>query len=126
MTRDLIRATDDMTIEEALKVLINYRITGLPVVDKKGKMMGILSEYDILSQISIGKKKSANIFQDRIVYSKTIDAIGEDTPLSKIVAEFIGTKYRRLPVVDRKGILVGIITRRDLMKVYYYRSRLEA
>lgn len=126
MTRDLIQATEEMTIEEALKVLINYRITGLPVVDKKGKMKGILSEYDILNQISGTKKKKSSIFQDRIVYSKKIDAIDENTPLSKIVAEFIGTKYRRLPVVDKKGILVGIITRRDLMRVYYYRSRLEA
>lgn len=126
MTRDLIRATEDMTIEEALKVLINHRITGLPVVDKKGKMKGVISEYDILSQISGSKKKSARIFQDKISYSKKIDAITEDTPLSKIVSEFIDTKYRRLPVIDRKGNLVGIITRRDLMKVYYYRARLEA
>ncbi|MBS1962860.1 MAG: CBS domain-containing protein [Bdellovibrionales bacterium] len=126
MTRDLIRATEDMTIEEALKVLINHRITGLPVVDKKGKMKGVISEYDILSQISGSKKKNARIFQDKISYSKKIDAINEDTPLSKIVSEFIDTKYRRLPVIDRKGNLVGIITRRDLMKVYYYRARLEA
>lgn len=125
MTRDLIRATEDMTIEEALKVLINHRITGLPVVDKKGKMKGVISEYDILTQISASKKKNAKIFQDKIVYSKKIDAIPEDTPLTKIVTEFIDTKYRRLPVIDRKGNLVGIITRRDLMRIYYYRARLE-
>ena len=125
MTRDLIRATEDMTIEEALKVLINHKVTGLPVVDKKGKMKGVISEYDILTQISGSKKKNAKIFQDKISYSKQIDAISEDTPLSKIVAEFIDTKYRRLPVIDRKGNLVGIITRRDLMRVYYYRARLE-
>jgi CBS-domain-containing membrane protein len=125
MTRDLIRATEDMTIEEALKVLINHRITGLPVVDKKGKMTGVVSEYDILSQISASKKKKGLIFQDKINFSKKIEAIGEDMPLSKIVAEFIDTKYRRLPVVDSKGKLVGIITRRDLMRIYYYRARLE-
>ncbi len=125
MTRDLIRATEDMTIEEALKVLINHRITGLPVVDKKGKMTGVISEYDILAHISGSKKKNAKIFQEKITYSKKVDAIGEDTPLSEIVAEFIDTKYRRLPVVDHKGKLVGIITRRDLMRIYYYRARLE-
>lgn len=125
MTRDLIRATEDMTIEEALKVLINHRITGLPVVDKKGKMTGVISEFDILTHISAAKKKNSKIFQEKITFSRKIDAISEDTPLSKIVTEFIDTKYRRLPVVDRKGNLVGIITRRDLMKVYYYRARLE-
>jgi CBS-domain-containing membrane protein len=125
MTRDLIRATEDMTIEEALKTLINHRITGLPVVDKKGRMKGVISEYDILSQISGSKKKNAKVFQELIIYSKNVDAIDEDTPLSKIVTEFIDAKYRRLPVVDRKGNLVGIITRRDLMRIYYYRARLE-
>jgi len=125
MTRDLIRATEDMTIEEALKVLINHKVTGLPVVDSKGKMKGVISEYDILTQISGSTKKHAEIFQEQITYSKKIDSITEDTPLSKIVSEFIDTKYRRLPVVDDNGNLVGIITRRDLMRVYYYRARLE-
>lgn len=125
MTRDLIRATDDMTIEEALKTLINYKVTGLPVVDAKGKMKGVISEYDILNQISASNKKKAKVFQEKIEYSKKIEAISEDTPLSEIVAGFIDTKYRRLPVVDRRGNLVGIITRRDLMRVYYYRARLE-
>lgn len=125
MTRDLIRATEDMTIEEALKVLINHKVTGLPVVDSKGKMKGVISEYDILTQISGSTKKHAEIFQEQITYSKKIDSITEDTPLSKIVSEFIDTKYRRLPVVDDNGNLVGIITRRDLMRIYYYRARLE-
>jgi CBS-domain-containing membrane protein len=124
MTRDLVSATEDMTIEEALKALINHRITGLPVVNKKGKMMGVISEFDILQQLAGSKKKNSKVFQERIIFSKRVDAISDDTPLSTIVKEFIDTKYRRLPVIDKKGNLVGIITRRDLMKVYYYRARL--
>lgn len=124
MSGDLVHATDDMTIEDALKILINYRITGLPVVDNNGKMMGVLSEYDILSQISDSKSENKNLFQQIITFSRKVDSIAEDTPLSKIVREFIETKYRRLPVVDKEGKLVGIITRRDLMKVFYYRARL--
>lgn len=126
MTKDIIRATEDMTVEEALKALINYRITGLPVVDGKGKMTGVISEFDILQHIANSKtKKNSKVFQEKIEYSKKVDAIPESTPLSKIVKEFIDSKYRRLPVIDGKGTLVGIITRRDLMKVFYYRARLE-
>ncbi len=124
MSTELVHATEDMTIEEALKILINHRITGLPVVDGKGKMTGVLSEYDILSQIAKAKQMKAELFQERIVYSKKVDAILESTPLKSIMKEFIDTKYRRLPVVDKKGKLVGIITRRDLMRVFYYRARL--
>lgn len=124
MTRDIVQASEDMTIEEALKVLINHRITGLPVVNANGKMTGVISEYDILTQLSKSTEKNTKVFQDPIHFSKNTDAISEDTPLSKIVTEFIDTKFRRLPVVDKSGNLVGIITRRDLMRVYYYRARL--
>lgn len=124
MTTDLVKVTEDMTIEEVLKVLINYRITGLPVVDKKGNMTGVVSEYDILKQISKSKKNNEKIYQQRFEYTKKVDSIHEDTPLPSVVNQFIERKYRRLPVTDAKGKLVGMITRRDLMRVYYYRARL--
>lgn len=124
MSTEIVQATEKTTIEEALKILINYRITGLPVVDQAGKMTGVVSEYDLLSQISKSKKMDTKVFNEKILYSKKVDAIAEDTPLSTIMKEFIDTKYRRLPVVDRDGKLVGIITRRDLMRVFYYRARL--
>ena len=73
MTRDLVSATEDMTIEEALKALINHRITGLPVINKKGKMMGVISEFDILQQLAGSKKKSSKVFQERIIFSKKVD-----------------------------------------------------
>ena len=124
MATELVNATENTTIEEALKILVNYKITGLPVVDAKGKMMGVLSEYDILKQLASGKKHGNDVFQKKIEFSRKVDAIIETTPLSKIMDEFVETRYRRLPVIDKKGKLVGIITRRDLMRVFYYRSKL--
>lgn len=124
MSTELVNATEDMTIEEALKMLINHRITGLPVVDRKGKMKGVVSEYDILQQIANSKRVNHSVFTQKIKYSKKVDAVSADTPLKVIVKEFIDTKYRRLPVIDKKGNLVGIITRRDLMRVFYYRAKL--
>lgn len=124
MTTDLVSATEDMTVEEALKILMNHRITGLPVVNKRGRMTGVISEYDVLQQIAQSKKSKVDVFQQRIEFSKGGYAITESTPLTEIVEEFIERKYRRLPVVDGKGNLVGIITRRDLMRVFYYRAKL--
>jgi CBS domain-containing protein len=124
MSTDIVQATEQTTIEEALKILINYRITGLPVVDHAGKMTGVVSDYDLLNQISQSKKMDANVFNECIHFSHKVDSITEDTPLSTIMKEFIDSKYRRLPVVNPDGKLVGIITRRDLMRVFYYRARL--
>lgn len=126
MSTDIMSATENMTIEEALKILVNYKITGLPVVDKSGKMKGVLSEYDILKQLSKDKQLSEKCFQKKITYSKKVDAIKETLKLSKIMKEFVDTKYRRLPVINEEGILVGIITRRDLMRVFYYRSKIKS
>jgi CBS domain-containing protein len=124
MSTELLNATDGMTVEEALKLLINSRITGLPVVDKGGKMVGVLSEYDILVQIAGAKSLKPEVFQQKITYSTKADSITEETPIQEIMKRFIDSKYRRLPVVNPEGRLVGIITRRDLMRVFYYRARL--
>ena len=124
MSTELMHATEGMTIEDALKVLINSRITGLPVVDKKGKLIGVMSEYDILVHISKAKSMKPEVFQETITFSPTADSIGEDTPITEIMKQFIDLKFRRLPVVNSSGKLVGIITRRDLMRVFYYRARL--
>jgi len=124
MSRELIHATEDMTIEQALKILIQYRITGLPVVNKHGVMSGVVSEFDIISQISQSKQKGPQKFQQVITYSKKVNTIRDDTPLSKIVKKFMLSKFRRLPVLDKRGRLVGMITRRDLMRVFYYQEKL--
>lgn len=114
----------DATLEIALKALVNKKVTGMPVVDANKKMIGMLSEYDILKQIAKQKKMNAEVFQQVIEYASNVQTISDDTPLHEIVHLFVNAKFRRLPVVNEKNELVGIITRRDLMKVYYYRATL--
>jgi len=124
MSTEIIAARPDMTIEEALKLLVNNKITGLPIVADDGKMEGVLSEYDILKQLSGAQKITGDAFRKKITYTKRVDTIPENMPIDQLMDLFVDTKYRRLPVVDRNGKLVGIVTRRDLMRVFYYRSKL--
>lgn len=124
MSTEVTTVTDETTVEEALRILVNNRITGIPVINSKGKMVGVLSEYDLLIQISQGADLGVKVFQQKITFSKKIASITDDTPLGKIVPMFIESKFRRLPVVNHSGKLVGIITRRDLMRLYYYRAKL--
>ena len=123
MSTQILSAEKSMTVEEALKILFNSRITGMPVLDEKKRLVGVLSEYDLLKQISV-KKKNRKVFNQKIEYSKEVDSIPDTTPLETVIEKFIKSKYRRLPVTDKKGRLVGIITRRDLIRVYYYRAAL--
>ncbi len=124
MSTELISVRPTTSVEEAVKLMVNSRITGLPVVDEKGKMVGVLSEYDVIVQIAKKGHLDQRTFSQPISFSSKVESISEMTPLSEIIDSFVESRFRRLPVVDKKGKLIGIITRRDLMKVFYYRAQL--
>ena len=105
----VLHASDSM--QQACSIIIKGKISGAPVIEKKGKLIGFLSEKDIIKYLSrskIGKCKVSDIMVKRV---KFVD-IGES--LSKIAKVFTLKSYRRLPVTS-DGKLVGIINRVDVM-----------
>lgn len=124
MSSKLIVAREGMNIEDAVKLLVNNKVTGLPVVNEEGCMVGIISEYDIIARVGKSKEIDPALFKDAIPYSSKVESVNEDTPLQEILTRFIELKCRRLPVLDEAKRLVGIISRRDVMKVLYYRAKL--
>jgi len=128
MSTELLCIREGTTIGEALKMLMDHRITGMPVVDKEGKMVGVVSEYDIIAQLSphLTSKNDmkSELFRAPVKFSRKVKSVKESTSLSTVVKSFVNKNYRRLPVVNEHGVLVGMITRRDLMRVFYYRAKL--
>ncbi|XP_028106177.1 CBS domain-containing protein CBSX1, chloroplastic-like [Camellia sinensis] len=129
------------TIDEALETLVDERITAFPVIDDDSKLVGVVSDYDLLALDSISGcgEAGANIFPDvhsswkrfneiQRLLSKTHGKVVGDlmTPAPLVVCEttnledavrlLLETKYRRLPVVDSDGRLVGIITRGNVVR----------
>ncbi|XAR72918.1 hypothetical protein NMG60_11019724 [Bertholletia excelsa] len=130
------------TVDEALEILVDKRITGFPVIDDDWKLVGVVSDYDLLALDSIsggGQSSDANLFPDvdsswkafneiQKLLSKTKGKVVGDlmTPAPLVVREttnledaarlLLATKYRRMPVVDGDGRLVGIITRGNVVK----------
>lgn len=129
MSTEVLAIVEGTPIVDALKLLVNHRITGMPVVDKAGKMVGVISEYDIILQLSkhLTDRQSLRVelFEAPFTYTSPAKAVKTTTSLSAIVKTFVKDKNRRLPVVDENGKLVGIITRRDLIRIFYYRSVLK-
>jgi len=123
METKLITGSDSMTLEDALKILVNNKITGFPIVNHQGKMIGILSEYDIIKKISDEVELNPKVFQQKISFTQSVSTITEETPLSEILKLVLDQKLRRVPVLDKEQKLVGIITRRDVMRLYYYRAK---
>ncbi|KAF5736172.1 CBS domain-containing protein CBSX1 chloroplastic isoform X3 [Tripterygium wilfordii] len=134
----VVKATT--TVDEALETLVEYRITGFPVIDDNWKLVGLVSDYDLLALDSISGRRSDNdMFPEVDSTWKTFNEVqkllsktngklvGEVmTPAPLVVREttnledaarlLLETKYRRLPVVDADGKLVGIITRGNVVR----------
>ena len=123
MITDLICGTPDMTLEDAIKVLFNHKITGVPVLDADKKMVGVLSEFDIIQSVGATESGKPLDLSQKIKFRAKVTTVTEETPFDEILKLFVEKQVRRLPVLNAKGQLVGIISRRDIMRVLFYRSK---
>ncbi|HMQ07606.1 MAG TPA: CBS domain-containing protein [Saprospiraceae bacterium] len=117
MSTQLITFTPDVDIREATRILLKNNISGAPVVDKDGKLIGILSERDCIQLILDGDYNqipygSGTVRDYMSTQLKTIDA---SKTIVDAAYEFVNTPYRRFPVLE-DGKLVGQISRRDILK----------
>lgn len=126
MSTKLVVVHERTSLEEAVKLLVNNKITGLPVVDDDGRMVGIFSEYDVIARVVVDGKLAAESFKKPIAFTSKVTTVVENTALPTILQLFLKEKVRRLPVLDSGGVLVGLISRRDIMRVLYYRAKVGA
>ncbi len=125
MTRQAIVAAPDLPILEALSLMRQKQIRRLPVVDKGGRLVGIVSDRDLLlaspsSATSLSAWELTHLLSRitlRDVMSKKVITVTEDTPLEDAARIMADSKIGGLPVV-RSGSLVGIITETDLFKLF--------
>ncbi len=135
MTRNVITVTPETTIADAAVKMLQNHISGLPVVDDAGKLVGIVSEGDFLRRFEIGTqrqrpkwlqfltgpgKKAADFVHERgrkISEVMTPDpvTVSEETSLEQLVETMEDKHIKRLPVVEN-GRLTGIVTRANLMR----------
>jgi CBS domain-containing protein len=135
MTRSVITVTPQTTIVDAANLMLERHVSGLPVVDTNGKLVGIVSEGDFIrrSEVGTGRKrgrwlrfilgpgKSASDFVHEHgrkvseVMTKSPLTITEDTALADIVEMMERNNVKRLPVV-RDDKVVGIVSRANLLQ----------
>jgi len=132
MTEDVISILKYESIMHVAKILSEKNISGLPVVDKKNKVIGIITQADILSILGIKKGHTLkdllkHMLGEPLPERRMGDIVGDimTSPAATIktnanIAEAAQLmdekKIRRLPVVDEKNMLVGIISRADILK----------
>jgi len=134
MIKKVITIPKEATVEEAAKILVKNNISGAPVVDKKGKMVGIISEKDLFEALYPGlrdilrdikllfsKEKIKNRIQKKrklpiINFMKEkVITVDPETPVIKVGSIMLTEKIHRIPVVQH-GKIVGIVSRRDIFR----------
>jgi predicted transcriptional regulator len=109
----------DTSIECACKMLIEKRLSGMPVEDNKGNLVGFLSERDIINAISKGRPLNVKVEN---IMTKKVFSIEEGTSIEELSKVFMAKPYRYIPVLKNKKV-VGIISRKDMvdkMLGHYY------
>src|SRR5690349_20056240 len=138
MTTDVITVDPDMTVQDLAKLLAERGISGAPVVDAAGQLVGIVSEGDLLHRAEIGAarrhrvrrrswwldhyasettreyvKDHARTVKD--IMTADVSAVSEGTDLAEVAAVLEAKRVKRVPVM-RDGKVVGIISRANIVR----------
>ena len=106
MTKRVIHAHADTPVGEVAELLSEHHISGVPITDDHGAVIGLVSEYDLLAR----QGKTA-----RDVMSPGIISVNEEADLDDVRYLIVERKVRRVPVVSGRT-LVGIVSRSDLIR----------
>jgi CBS domain-containing protein len=107
MTREVIAITPEVSLQDAARVLADYCISGMPVVDDERQMVGIVTEADI-----IGKEGETV----RDIMTQGVVSVQEQTPVDEIALILTGYRYKRVPVLRGERI-VGVVSRADIVRM---------
>ena len=125
MTRNLVICNPDMPVDEALNFMRQEKVRRLPVIDNDRKLLGIVSEKDLL-YVSPSPATTLSVFEMHYLLSKIkvgrimtkdVITVRDDTPLEEAARIMADNKIGGLPVL-RDDKLVGIITETDIFKVF--------
>jgi len=135
MVRDVVTVRPDTDVADAVKLLSEGDVSALPVLDKDGNLVGVLSEADLIHRAEIGTEKHRPWWLEAVTGGSTLAeefakshgkkvgevmtdgviSVTEETPLSEIAALFERKRIKRVPVV-KDGRLVGVVSQSNLIQ----------
>lgn len=115
MTTKVITVRKDMRTLDAVRLLLNKKVSGAPVVDERRRLIGMLSEKDCIQALmrAVSERLPSSAVAD--VMSTEMTTVDETTDLLSVAHLFLTKPVRRIPVIREDGTLIGQISRRDLL-----------
>ncbi len=118
MTNPVVTFNSLTTIKEAIHSLIRNKISGAPLIDPKtGNVETIVSEADLMKLAAMsGIHEVLGLCLDRLPAKKNLVTVGPDDPYSEVFKKFLTHPVRRVLVLGYDGALLGIVSRRDIIR----------
>jgi CBS domain-containing protein len=119
MSKRLASVKKDASIKDVIRLLVEHRITGLPVVDDHMYLVGMVTEKDVLKMLYESRSRGRATVQD--LMTTEVVTFDEDDDLIDVFKCLVENNFRRLPILS-EGKLTGIISRRDVIHFLYERG----
>lgn len=108
MSRDVLKISESASVTELTSILTRHRITGLPVLNNRGHLVGVVSEFDVID------RKGRTVGD---IMSREVITIRSDAPIGEAARLFVDHRIRRAPVMDGEK-MVGIVSRSDIVQFF--------
>jgi CBS domain-containing protein len=133
MTTDVVAVDADTPYRELVKLLTSHAVSAVPVLDTDRRVLGVVSEADLLNklefsgldvhrQLLIGRRRTGRVKSSAATAAGLMTeppvVIRANASISAAASLMDRERVKRLPVVDAHGVLVGIVSRTDLLRVY--------
>lgn len=119
MTKEVISASPSTPLMEAGKIMARHKFNGLPIVDSENKLLGIVTEYDIISKsfLPIDRRGDLNVITVREVMNHDPLVLEENASFDEVVTAFRDHhSVNPIPVVDKERHVKGVVSRLDILK----------
>lgn len=113
MMGDVLTVAADASLLDAAKIMINCGVSGLPVTGANGRMVGVLSEVDVIREATDGGPTLASPVESAM--TREVVSSTEDAAIEAVAGLMLQHKVKRIPIL-RDGAVVGIVSRLDLVK----------
>ena len=133
MTREVVSVRADTGFRQIADLLVSRRVSAVPVIDAEGVVVGVVSEADLIPKLEYADRlphhplatRRTRVIRRKAGSERAVDlmtapaiSVGPEVSVSRAARMLEAARVKRLPVVDEHGRLVGIVSRRDLLRTY--------